>query len=205
MFLIFIPAIICLFVSSRSKRINSIDHHALLRRKQLLGWKHEVKELLTCREDIIGDNLIDVRRIITGRFPLQSWNPPSGDHCHNTRPLGRHSTDAPTPNTFTKRAAWQEHTTMETLHHCGGSSDWQISGGGSSPGHSLEHPPWFPRTHSEERSLWIPPANSPSHPGHWGSAHHRISTKTLRNRGKRFLNSIGNARFCTSEANSIWL
>ena len=43
----------------------------------------------------------------------------------------------------------------------------------------------------------------PSHPGHWGSAHHRISTKTLRNRGKRFLNSIGNARFCTSEANSI--
>ena len=112
MFLIFIPAIICLFVSSRSKRI---DLHALLRRKQLLGWKHEVKELLTCREDIIGDNLIDVRRIITGRFPLQSWNPPSGDYCHNTRPLGRHSTDAPTPNTFTKRAAWQEHGDITSL------------------------------------------------------------------------------------------
>ena len=32
------------------------------------NYKEEnMKELLTCREDIIGDDLIDVRRIITGR------------------------------------------------------------------------------------------------------------------------------------------
>ena len=127
-------------------------------------------------------------------------------HPGTTATIRGHEGDTqPMPQPRTLLQNGRHGRNMETLHHCGGSSDWQISGGGSSPGHSLEHPPWFPRTHSEERSLWIPPANSPSHPGHWGSAHHRISTKTLRNRGKRFLNSIGNARFCTSEANSIWL